>query len=223
LCAITDRAYNWIQDADAGLPYNVGRVTSLMTFRSRLVIVLIAGFLAGRSISGQPKVNLRDVDGVEHRQTEWDSKRAIVIFFTTTECPLSNVYIPEMNRLQKEYAVRNVAFYAVEVDTTIADRDVRNHAKDFGIAYPVLIDKQQTLVRLTGATATPEVAVLSNKGAVLYIGRIDNRVEDFDQHRNVITEHDLRNALDAVLAGRTVPHASTKVVGCAIPLKGSAR
>ena len=223
LCAVTDSASNWIQDADAGLPYNVGRVTSLMTFRSRLVIVLIAGFLAGRSISGQPKVNLRDVDGVEHRQIEWDSKRAIVIFFTTTECPLSNAYIPEMNRLQKEYAARNVAFYAVEVDTTIADRDVRNHAKDFGIAYPVLIDKQQTLVRLTGATATPEVAVLSNKGAVLYIGRIDNRVEDFDQHRNVITEHDLRNALDAVLAGRTIPRASANVVGCAIPLKGSAR
>jgi thiol-disulfide isomerase/thioredoxin len=202
--------------------YNLRRATSLMTFLSRLVIVLIIGLLAGRSTAGQ-SVTLRDVDGVEHRRTEWDSKRAIVIFFTTTECPLSNGYIPEMNRLQKEYAARNVAFYAVEVDTTIADRDVRNHAKDFGIAYPVLIDKQQTLVRLTGATATPEVAVLSNKGAVLYIGRIDNRVEDYGQHRNVITERDLRNALDAVLAGRMVPHASTKVVGCAIPLKGSAR
>jgi hypothetical protein len=127
-----------------------------------------------------------------------------------------------MNRLQKEYAARNVAFYAVEVDTTIADHDVRKHAKDFEIGYPVLIDKQQTLVRRTGATATPEVAVLSNRGSVLYLGRIDNRVEDFDQHRNVVTEHDLRDALDAVLAGRTVSHASTKVVGCAIPMKVSA-
>jgi len=193
-----------------------------MTFRNGLIIVSMIALLGGRSAVSQT-INLRDVDGVEHRQTEWGSKRAVVIFFTTTECPLSNGYIPEMNRLQKEYAARNVAFYAVEVDTTIADRDVRNHAKDFAIAYPVLIDKQQTLVRLTGATATPEVAVLSNKGALLYIGRIDNRVEDFDQHRNVITEHDLRNALDAVLAGRTVPPASTKIVGCAIPVKRRAR
>jgi len=193
-----------------------------MTFRNGLIIVSMIALLDGRSAVSQT-INLRDVDGVEHRQTEWESKRAVVIFFTTTECPLSNGYIPEMNRLQKEYAARNVAFYAVEVDTTIADRDVRNHAKDFAIAYPVLIDKQQTLVRLTGATATPEVAVLSNKGALLYIGRIDNRVEDFDQHRNVITEHDLRNALDAVLAGRTVPPASTKIVGCAIPVKRRAR
>ena len=188
-----------------------------MTFRNTLVIVFTVGLLAGQS------VDLRDVDGVEHRQAEWGSKRAVVIFFTTTECPLSNGYIPEMNRLQKEYAARNVAFYAVEVDTTIADRDVRKHAKDFEIAYPVLIDKRQTLVRLTGATATPEVAVLSNKGTVLYLGRIDNRVEDFDQHRNVVTEHNLRDALDAVLAGRAAPHATTKVVGCAIPMKSSAR
>jgi thiol-disulfide isomerase/thioredoxin len=194
-----------------------------MTFLNRLVIVLIIGLLAGRSTAGQSTINLLDVDGVEHRQTEWSSKRAVVIFFTTTECPLSNGYIPEMNPMQKEYGARNVVFFAVEVDTSIADRDVRKHAKDFAIAYPVLIDKQQSLVRLTGATATPEVAVLSNKGAVLYLGRIDNRVEDFDQHRNVVTELDLRNALDAVLAGRTVPHATTKVVGCAIPVKGSAR
>ena len=193
-----------------------------MTFRNGLIIVSMIALLGGRSAVSQT-INLRDVDGVEHRQTEWESRSAVVIFFTTTECPLSNGYIPEMNRIQKEYAARNVAFYAVEVDTTIADRDVRNHAKDFAIAYPVLIDKQQTLVRLTGATATPEVAVLSNKGALLYIGRIDNRVEDFDQHRNVITEHDLRNALDAVLAGRTVPPASTKIVGCAIPVKRRAR
>jgi thiol-disulfide isomerase/thioredoxin len=188
-----------------------------MIFRNTLIIVPIIAVLAGQS------VDLRDVDGVEHRQAEWASRRAVVIFFTTTECPLSNGYIPEMNRLQKEYAARNVAFFAVEVDISISERDVRKHAKDFQIAYPVLVDKQQTLVRLAGATATPEVAVLSNKGAVLYLGRIDNRVEDFDQHRNVVTEHDLRNALDAVLAGRTAPHATTKVVGCAIPMKTSAR
>ena len=187
-----------------------------MSFHNLVTMFLAFGLFAGR-------VDLHDVDGVEHRQAEWDSKRAVVIFFTTTECPLSNGYIPEMNRLQKEYAARNVAFYAVEVDTSIADRDVRKHAKDFAFSYPVLIDKQQTLVRLTGATATPEVAVLSNKGTVLYLGRIDNRVEDFDQHRNIVTEHDLRNALDAVLASRAVPHVSTKVVGCAIPMKGSSR
>jgi thiol-disulfide isomerase/thioredoxin len=167
-------------------------------------------------------VDLRDVDGIEHRQAEWDSKRAVVIFFTTTECPLSNGYIPEMNRLQKEYAARNVAFFAVEVDTSIADRDVRKHAKDFAIGYPVLIDKRQTLVRRTGATATPEVAVLSSKGAVLYLGRIDNRWKI-----SISIETSSPNTICAMRSTPccqpAVPHATTKVVGCAIPMTNSAR
>ena len=159
---------------------------------------------------------LRDVDGIEHRQSEWAGKRAIAVFFKTVDCPLSNGYVPEMNRIRQEYAARGVAFYAVEADTTLATADVRRHAKEFGFTYPVLIDKRQILARLSGATATPEVAVLSNTGKVLYLGRIDNRVEDFGQNRNVVTQHDLRDALDAVLAGRPVPHPTTKVVGCAI-------
>jgi hypothetical protein len=156
------------------------------------------------------------VNGGEHRQTEWATKRAIVLFFKTVDCPLSNGYVPEMNRFHQEYTQRGVGFYAVEADTTLDLSDVRKHAKDFGFTFPVLIDKQQVLGHLSGATATPEVAVLSNTGRVLYLGRIDNRVEDFDKRRNVVTEHDLRDALEAVLAGRAVPRPRTKVVGCAI-------
>lgn len=168
------------------------------------------------TVTAQLQFTLRDVDGVEHRQSEWANKRAIAIFFTTVDCPLSNGYVPEMNRIRQEYADRGVAFYAVEADTTIDVADVRRHAKEFGFSFPVLIDKKQLLARLAGATATPEVAVLSSAGKVLYLGRIDNRVEDFDRRRNVVTEHDLRDALSAVLAGRPVPRPTTKVVGCAI-------
>ena len=177
----------------------------------------IVPLLALVSVSSpQVQFALRDVNGIEHRQSEWTSKRAIVLFFKTIECPISNSYVPEMNRLQKEYAARGVAFYAIEADTTEADNDVRRHSKEFGFTFPVLIDKRQTLVRLSGATAPPEVAVLSNLGKVLYLGRIDNRVEDFDQRRTVVTEHDLKNALDAVLAGRPVQKPKTRAVGCVI-------
>ena len=69
---------------------------------------------------------------------------------------------------------------------------------------PVLLDPKQLLVRLTGATATPEAAVLSNDGQLLYLGRIDNRVADFDKRRPAATESDLRNAIDAVLAARNL-------------------
>lgn len=180
----------------------------------QLLVLMLA--LAGAAPAAQLQFTLRDVDGVEHRQHEWANKRAVVLFFKTIDCPLSNSYVPQMNRFHQEYASRGIAFYAVEADTTLADDAVRRHAKEFGFTYPVLVDKRQMLARLSGATVTPEVAVLSNTGKVLYLGRIDNRVEDFDKRRNVVTEHNLRDALDALLGGRPVPRSRTKVVGCAI-------
>ena len=163
-----------------------------------------------------PQFALRDTEGTVHRQGDWSKATAIVIFFTTTDCPLSNGYVPEMNRVRKDYSGRGVAFYAVQTDTTIAEAEVRRHAREFAFSFPVLLDPQQFLVRLTGATATPEVAVLSRSGKVLYLGRIDNRVEDFDKRRSVVTESDLRDALDALLARKPAPHPTTPVVGCGI-------
>jgi hypothetical protein len=58
--------------------------------------------------------------------------------------------------------------------------------------------------------------VLSPSGQLLYLGRIDNRVEDYGKHRVQITEFDLRNALDAVLSGKAVSRPRTKAFGCAI-------
>src|SRR5438105_9621587 len=115
---------------------------------------------------------LRDTAGVVHHEDEWTKSRAVVIFFTTTDCPVSNSYVPEMNRIRADYASRGVAFYAVQTDTTIPDAEVRKHASEFGFVFAVLLDPKQILVRLTGATATPEAVVLSSDGQVLYLGRI---------------------------------------------------
>ena len=69
------------------------------------------------------------------------------------------------------------------------------------------------------ATITPQAAIFTPDGKLQYLGRIDNRVEDFGQSRPKATVPDLRNALDAVLAGRPVSPDRTKSVGCAIPLR----
>jgi thiol-disulfide isomerase/thioredoxin len=159
---------------------------------------------------------LRDTEGVEHHQNEWAQARAVVLFFVTTDCPLSNGYAPEMNRIEQAYAPRGVLFFAVQGDTTIPDEEVRRHAREYGYRFPALLDPRQVLARHTGATVTPEAVVLSADGAVLYLGRIDNKVEDFGKTRLQATEFDLRDALDAILAGRTVPHPRTRALGCAI-------
>jgi peroxiredoxin len=171
---------------------------------------------AAASASQHPQFALRDTAGKIHTPEEWNGKKAIVVFFTTTDCPLSNGEVPEMNRTRQAYESRGVAFYAVQADTTIADPEVVEHAKDYQFSFPVLFDPGEILVKLTGATTMPSAAVLTRDGTLLYLGRIDNLVEDFNIRRQVATKFDLREALDATLAGKPVPHPRTQAFGCAV-------
>ncbi|HEY2842493.1 MAG TPA: redoxin domain-containing protein [Bryobacteraceae bacterium] len=166
-----------------------------------------------------PRIELRDTKGAMHKPAEWRDKRAVILFFMMTDCPLANGYVPEMNRMRGEYEARGVAFYAVQSDNTASEAVVQKYAQEFGYTFPVLNDPRLTLARFTGANVTPEVAILSPAGEVLYLGRIDNKVEDLTHPRYAATEPELRNALDAVLAGKMPKQARTRAVGCAINLE----
>ena len=195
-----------------------GKVALAALKNSWLVLAMVTiSLLPGAPVT--PAFSLTDVDGQLHTLADWKGKRAIVLVFVTTDCPLSNSYVPELNRLQQTYASQGVVFYAVQGDATVADEDVRRHVKDFAYIFPYLLDPRESLAAFTGASSTPEAAVLSSTGELLYRGRIDNRLEDFGKQRVQITEHDLKDALDAVLAGKPVPHPRTKALGCAITAK----
>ena len=189
--------------------------------RKTLPWLLALSACASIAAAGSPhsalQFNLRDTAGATHTQAEWAHSRAIVIFFVTTDCPLSNAYAPEMSRIADSYGPRGVRVYAVQGDTSIPDEEVRHHAKEYGYRFPALFDPQQILAHASGATITPQAAVLSPEGNVLYLGRIDNRVQDFGKVRYQPTEFDLRDALDEILAGRPVAHPRTHAIGCSIP------
>jgi peroxiredoxin len=183
--------------------------------RKLRVCLSLALALAG-SAATLPRFSLVDTAGRTHTPAEWNGKRAVVLFFLTTDCPLCNTYAPELNRITQAYTPRGVAFYAVQGDATVADADVRRHGKEFAYTFPYLFDPEESLASYTGATTNPEAAVLSPAGQLLYLGRIDNRLEDWGKQRTQVTEFDLRDALDAILGGKPVPRPRTKALGCAI-------
>ena len=164
-----------------------------------------------------PRFQVADTNGREHTPAEWAGAKAILLFFVATDCPVSNSYVPEMNRIRNAYAGRGVPVYAVQADPTVTSAASAQYAREYRYGFPMLVDSHHAMVKLAGATVTPQAAVLSPDGSVLYLGRIDNRVEDFDKRRLAPTEHELRDALDAVLAGKPVLHPRTKSIGCAIP------
>jgi peroxiredoxin len=168
-------------------------------------------------VSSAPQFQLRDTVGATHTAAEWAGRKAVLLYFVTVDCPVANSYVPEMNRIKDAYAGRGIAFYAVQADPSVAEAAVVRYARDYRYGFPLLFDPAQTLVRLTNATVTPQVAVLSPEGKMLYLGPVDNRVEDFGKQRPRATEPYVREVLDAVLSGKAIGAASHKSIGCAIP------
>ena len=135
-----------------------------------------------------------------------------VMVFTTTDCPISNRYAPEINRLAARFAgrVTFVLVYPVGADSPDV---IREHQKKFGYSLESLRDTRHELVKRTGVTVTPEVAVMAGERMV-YRGRIDDRYIDLGRDRITPTRHDLEDALEAVLAGKPVAQKETRAVGC---------
>jgi peroxiredoxin len=167
--------------------------------------------------AGAPQFHLRDTQGAVHSPSEWASQKAIVLFFVTIDCPIGNSYVPEMNRIRDAYAGRGVAVYAVQADPSVHDPEVAKYAREFRYSFPLLLDPDQILVRHTGATVTPQAAVLSPDGKLLYLGPIDDRVVDFGKQRPAARQGFVRSVLDATLEGKPSSIAAPRSIGCAIP------
>jgi hypothetical protein len=158
-----------------------------------------------------------DVNGVKQTPLVQPDQRATVLLFVLPDCPISNAYAPEINRLADDYLKQKIAMFLVYVDPALSDAAAKQHAKEFGYKVPVIRDSDLQLVKFTGVTIAPEVAVLGPDGKCLYRGRIDNLYADYGKRRVKPTEHNLRDALDAIIAGKPVPQATTKSIGCYIP------
>ena len=165
-----------------------------------------------------PSGEIVDIFGSVHRPFEDSQVRAIVLAFVMPDCPIANSYMPELNRLYLDYGWRGVRVFLIQVDPELSVANAQELARQFEIKPPVVLDQRHDWVRKVGATITPEAAVLSPHGSLLYLGRIDNRYAGFGKRREQVTERDLRDALDAILANRSVPHRRTQAVGCFIPV-----
>ena len=178
----------------------------------RLIAVVVAVALAQAPL----RVELLGGDAVDPLVMPKGVK-AIVFLFTSTDCPISNRYAPELRRLAQTFVPQGVMFRLVYPNPAEDAAAIRGHMAAFAYAGAIdaLRDPKHALVKVVGATITPEAAVYAG-GRVQYRGRIDNRFVDFGVDRPAATEHDLHDAIAAVLAGKPVVHPETQAVGCYI-------
>ncbi len=164
----------------------------------------------------QADVVLVDLRGRSVSPFDAPGARAFVFVFVRTDCPVSNRYAPEIQRLFRTYAGRNVAFRLVYPDPGDSASAVQAHQKEYHLTVPALRDPHHALVRLAGARVTPEAAVFVPGRGEVYRGRVDDRYVDFGKERPAPTQHELANALDRLLAEKPITNSTTVAVGCYI-------
>lgn len=190
---------------------------------NRLLLLGLAlhGTVALAGGPGGP-IQVRDLDG--HPLKPFTSAgKASVVFFVSTDCPISNSYAPEIQRVCREYGPRGVgcSLMSEDVETPASkvhlDHQVRRHLDEYGYRdMPAAVDRERIAAKFAKATTTPQAVVVDGAGAIRYRGRIDNLYAALGKTRQQVTSHDLRDALDAVLSGRRVPHPETQSFGCFI-------
>jgi thiol-disulfide isomerase/thioredoxin len=143
--------------------------------------------------------------------------RAIVFLFASTDCPISNRYAPEVRRLAEAYGSKGVVFRLIYPNPAETPAAIREHlaAFQYAGAAEAFRDPAHALVKLAGATVTPEAAVYAG-GRLAYRGRIDDRYVELGVERPAATKRDLAEALALVLAGKSVAPPTTQAVGCYI-------
>ncbi len=139
-----------------------------------------------------------------------------VLLFVSTDCPVSNRYAPEISRLHAEFERLGLHFQLVYPNPLDTDAQIQKHLHAYSLPAIARRDPAHTLVQLAGATITPEAAVFDAAGRLVYRGRIDDRFVELGRERPSATRHDLREALTALLAGKSIDPARTQAVGCYI-------
>ncbi len=180
-----------------------------------MIRALLLGALAVATLGATP-LTVHDVDGKPWSVMTPPPGFLDLAFFISPDCPISNRYAPEIQRICGDYQSRRVRCFAVYPDAT-DEAVVKRHRQEYGFgrAVPAILDRKHELVRASGARVTPEAALFSIVGQ-LYGGRIDDLYVDIGRTRRTPTRRDVRLALDAVLANHPIDQARTEAVGCAL-------
>ena len=165
-------------------------------------------------------VGLTTLDGATFDLSTLKNHKAAVLVFLAPDCPLSQSYVLTLNTLSEQFDAEGVQFLGVVAGEWFPQAEIRQFTEVYKLRIPVLLDREFHLTDALGATKTPEAFALDAAGEVFYKGAIDNWSTDLGQHRTVISEHYLRDALTSHLKGQNPTTKETPAVGCFIERQG---
>jgi peroxiredoxin len=152
-----------------------------------------------------------DVDGKDRTLNSLKGKNGTVLIFIAVQCPVSNAYNARMAKLAADYSAKGINVVGINSNVAETADAVKSHAAANNLSFTVVKDTGNKIADRLGATVTPEAYLLDANNKLLYHGRIDNSRND-----TAVTSSELRDAIDASLAGKSVEKTSANAFGCSI-------
>ena len=164
--------------------------------------------------------DLPGIDGKSHSLSDLKQSKAIVLVFTCNSCPYAVDYEARIIALTKQFAARDVAIVAVNVNNVPEDSfdEMKSRAKSRGFNFVYLHDESQQIARDYGATYTPEFFVLDQQRKIAYMGALDD-----SPAADKVQEQFVVKALTALLDGQQPKVTETVAIGCRIRLERKRR
>jgi len=177
---------------------------------------------AARVGEAAPDFALRDLDGNEVRLSSFRGKR-VVLEWWNPGCPFVDKAhtVGSLKTLAREATAKGIVWLAVNSGAPGKQghgvEANREGAKRYGLAHPILLDESGAVGRRYGATRTPQMVVIDEKGVLVYAGAIDNSpdAEGQSPEGGALRNH-VAEALASLAAGKPVPIAETKPYGCSV-------
>jgi len=161
------------------------------------------------------ELNFKDIRYLPRSLADFGERKAFVLFFTNTDCPLVQRYMPALIKLDETYGPQGVQVVAVNVGPEDSILAMAAHAIEYGAMFPFVKDVDGSVTRTLGVERTPEVVILDQQMKLVYRGRIDSqyRLGGVNPKKG---RADLEEAVKEVISGTAVSVAETPVDGCKI-------
>jgi len=161
--------------------------------------------------------SLKDTEKKSHtlkklsKDKKGKDKKAVVLIFLATECPVLDEYIERIVKLTKDYKEKEVQFVGIHSNKHETSEDIKKYQTKHKFEFPILIDPENVIADYFQARRTPEVFVIDNKHFLRYKGAIDD-------NRKSPKNHYLTNILNLLLDGKVIPEKQkkTRAIGCTI-------
>ena len=159
---------------------------------------------------------LPDQHGVTHELHGLAAAKAVVIMIQGNGCPIVRNAWPVYRQLRESYRERGVEFLLLNSNLQDDAASVRREAGAFKMDAPILLDEGQSVGESLSLIRTAEVLLIDPATwEIVYRGPVDDRLT-YEAQKPAATEHYLRDALDAVLAGWPIEVPRRDALGCLI-------